>query len=77
MTDYRLIIFTVIMSVFSIASNSILINKEKSSDALNSSEYKFAIGSLIGSILLLIGAIFFGLKNKINIRTNNTNYLRG
>lgn len=65
MADIRLIIFAVIMSVFSIASNSILITKERSNkDALNDNEYKFAIASLAGSIIVLMAAIYFGFKGE-------------
>jgi hypothetical protein len=84
MADFRLIIFAVIMSVFSIASNAILINKERTKDALNKNEYNFAIGSLAGSILVLIAAIYSGFKGRDTMRgaaanrlMTASNYVRG
>lgn len=81
MADFRLIIFAVIMSVFSIASNGIMI-KEK--DALNKTEYHFAIVSLVGSILVLLLAMFMGFKGRGEARgaaanrlMQASNYVRG
>ena len=81
MPDFRLIIVSVIMSVFSIASNAILI-KEK--DALNNNEYYFAIGSLVGSILVLLMAMFMAFKGRAYARgaaanrmMQASNYIRG
>jgi hypothetical protein len=70
MADFRLIIFALIMSVFSIASNSILINKEKTKDALNDNEYKFAIVSLVGSILVLMASLYFGFQGGAEYRNS-------
>lgn len=81
MADFRLIIFAVIMSVFSIASNAILI-KEK--EVLNKNEYNFAIVSLVGSILVLLLAMFMGFKGRAAARgavanrmMQASNYVRG
>ena len=81
MADFRLIIFAVIMSVFSIASNVILI-KEK--EVLNKNEYNFAIVSVVGSILVLLMAMFMGFKGRGEARgaaanrlMQASNYVRG
>lgn len=77
MADFRLIIFSVIMSVFSIASNAILL-KEK--DVLNKNEVNFAIVSLVGSILVLSAAMFFGFKDRAlvrNVTANRLNQMSG
>ena len=81
MADFRLIIFAVIMSVFSIASNAILI-KEK--DVLNKNETNFAYVSLAGSILVLLMAMLMGFKGRAGARNaaanrlvQASNYVRG
>jgi uncharacterized membrane protein len=78
MADFRLIIFAVIMSVFSIASNSILLNKEHVDDStLNDNEKNFAIVSLVGSILVLLAAMYYGFKGRSTMRNSAANYIRG
>lgn len=78
MADFRLIIFAVIMSVFSIASNSILLNKEHTDNSvLNDNEKNFAIVSLVGSILVLLAAMYYGFKGSSSMRGNSGNYIRG
>lgn len=59
MANISLILFSIILSVFSIASNSLLIQKR---EHLSKSEENFAIFSLIGSLFILIIALFFGFR---------------
>jgi hypothetical protein len=61
MADFRLIIISIILSVFSIASNTLLI---KNKEHLKKSELNFAIVSLVGSLVILMASMFFGFKNK-------------
>ena len=53
MADFRLIIISIILSVFSIASNSILYQHK---DDLKESERNYALVSIIGSVLVLLAA---------------------
>jgi preprotein translocase subunit SecY len=56
MANIPLILVSLILSVFSIASNSLLIQKQKH---LSKNEKNFAIVSLVGSLLILIVALFY------------------
>jgi hypothetical protein len=60
MADLRLIIFSFILSVFSIASNSLLIKKKTH---LNKDELNFAIVSLVSSLVILLASMYFGFKS--------------
>ena len=72
MADFRLIIISVILSVFSIASNSLLY---KEREHLSKSDKNFALVSIIGSVLILLAALFFGFKNKGAARNAAANQL--
>jgi hypothetical protein len=61
MADFRLIIVSIILATFSIASNALLIQKK---EHLKKSEKNFAIVSLVGSVLILLAALYFGFKNR-------------
>jgi len=81
MADLRLIIFSFILSVFSIASNSLLIKKK---EHLKKSELNFAIISLVGSLVILLASMYFGFKSSTQARgaaanrmMNASGYVRG
>jgi hypothetical protein len=88
MADFRLIIFSFILSVFSIASNSLLIKKR---DHLTKSELNFSIISLVGSLVILLASMYFGFQSRSQVRgavsnrmmdgagrmVNASTYLRG
>lgn len=75
MADFRLIIISIILSVFSIASNSLLLkHKEKLS---SKHEKNFAIISLVGSILILLAALYFGFKSRGEAGAAAAGRLRG
>lgn len=60
MADFRLITVSIILSVFSIASNSLLVKKR---EHLNNQEFNFAVVSLVGSLMILMASIYFGKKS--------------
>lgn len=74
MADFRLIIISIILSVFSIASNSLLLKKKES---LSKHEKNFAIISLVGSILILLAALYFGFKSRGEAGAAAAGRLRG
>ena len=65
MADLRLIIFSFILSVFSIASNALLIKKK---EHLKKNELNFAIISLVGSLVILLASMYFGFKSRSQVR---------
>jgi p-aminobenzoyl-glutamate transporter AbgT len=65
MANIPLILVSLILSVFSIARNSLLIQKQKH---LNKNEKNFAIVRLVGSLLILIVALFYGFKSGKKVR---------
>lgn len=72
MANFALIIVAFVLSVFSIASNSLLI---KNREHLKKNEKNFAIVSLVGSLLILMASMFFGFKNKDTARNSAANRL--
>ena len=72
MADFRLIIISIILSVFSIASNILLI---KNKEHLKKTELNFAIVSLVGSLVILMASMYFGFKNKSLLRNTAANRL--
>lgn len=74
MADFRLIIISIILSVFSIASNSLLLKKK---EQLSKHEKNFAIISLVGSILILLAALYFGFKSRGEAGAAAAGRLRG
>ena len=65
MANIPLILVSLILSVFSIARNSLLIQKQKH---LNKNEKNFAIVRLVGSLLILIVALFYGFRTWKKVR---------
>lgn len=70
MADFRLIIISIILSVFSIASNSLLIKKK---EHLEKDEFNFAVVSLVGSLVILMASMYFGFKSTKKMLPNRMN----